>query len=86
LAADRRHHSLARLSSEKLVKYMIGRIFIGQNFSGHKGGQSETFKAVERRPVTFDLGTRDRAFERVDQRDGNRSRIPPAFPAAETTG
>ena len=28
------------------------------------GRQNETFKAVERRPVTFDLGTR----ERIDQR------------------
>ncbi|MGY5810883.1 hypothetical protein ACXHXG_24700 [Rhizobium sp. LEGMi198b] len=50
---------------------MTGRIFTGQNRSGHKGGQNETFKAVERRPATFDLGTRDCAFERVDQRGGN---------------
>src|ERR1700760_4887188 len=49
--------------------------FYRPKLSGHKGGQNETFKTVERRPVTFDLGTRDRAFERVDQRDGNLSRI-----------
>jgi hypothetical protein len=54
---------------------MTGRIFTGQNRSGRKGGQNETFKAVERRPATFDLGTRDCAFERVDQSGGNLPQI-----------
>ena len=41
----------------------------------YEGRENESFKAVEGRSVTFDLGTRDRAFERVDQRDSNVPRV-----------